>query len=251
MPEPYDYSIFQDFIVKYLPQGFENINRDDPWVMDMNRKLARHRQSFYIADLLHMHIYFVSAGMPDLIAVEPDQFQLSTMMSLVHPKDFSHYSIARSMVIKRGYEALMRREGHYLISTHARIKDITGNFTPYLFQAYGFYSEHPHRTVYALLVLTDISDFTLEKHGYHYYEGGDMSMFRYPDEALLQEGHLFSDREFEILKLIAAGYGSEQIADKLSLSVNTVNTHRRNILQKTKKSTTHDLVIELRERGML
>jgi DNA-binding CsgD family transcriptional regulator len=76
-------------------------------------------------------------------------------------------------------------------------------------------------------------------------------MFRYPDTDLLKTGLLFSDREFEIIKMISEGLGSEQIADKLFLSVNTVNTHRRNILKKTKKSTTHDLVIELQERGIL
>ncbi len=76
-------------------------------------------------------------------------------------------------------------------------------------------------------------------------------MFRYPDKELLREGNIFSDREFELIKLIAAGLNSEQIAAKLSLSVNTVNTHRRNILTKTNKSTTQELVIELKTKGIL
>lgn len=39
-------------------------------------------------------------------------------------------------------------------------------------------------------------------------------------------------REKEILKLIAKGHISKEIADKLFISVNTVNTHRQRILQK-------------------
>jgi DNA-binding CsgD family transcriptional regulator len=68
---------------------------------------------------------------------------------------------------------------------------------------------------------------------------------------LLRTGNVYTDREFEIIKLIAEGLGSEQIADKLFLSVNTINTHRRNILKKTRKSTTQELVIELKEKGIL
>jgi DNA-binding CsgD family transcriptional regulator len=39
-------------------------------------------------------------------------------------------------------------------------------------------------------------------------------------------------REKEILGLIASGLLSKEIADKLFISVNTVNTHRQRILEK-------------------
>ncbi len=91
----------------------------------------------------------------------------------------------------------------------------------------------------------------MSKHGYHYYLGEDISYFRLPDNELLQTGHVYSDREFEILKLIASGFDSDQIAKKLFLSVNTVNTHRRNILKKTNNQSTHELVIELMQNGVL
>ncbi|MBK7867087.1 MAG: hypothetical protein IPJ75_08920 [Ignavibacteriales bacterium] len=40
-------------------------------------------------------------------------------------------------------------------------------------------------------------------------------------------------REIEILGLMAKGMASKKIADELFISVNTVNNHRRNILEKT------------------
>ncbi|RZK18485.1 MAG: response regulator transcription factor [Pedobacter sp.] len=43
---------------------------------------------------------------------------------------------------------------------------------------------------------------------------------------------LLSAREKEILKLIKHGQRSKEIADKLALSINTVNRHRQNIFQK-------------------
>jgi DNA-binding CsgD family transcriptional regulator len=243
--------MFHDFIAKYLPQGFAPIERADPWMPDMEKKLRSNKQGFYLANLLTMQVHFVSESMTDLIGVKPEDFQLSSLLTRVHPEDFHRHSLARSMVIKRAYELLMKRDGISVHSTITRIKDASDNFTQHLFQVFGFFSESPSRTVYMLLVLTPLTSFNIDTHGYHYYIGNDPAMFRYPDEDLLKIGHVFSDREFEIIKLIAHGLGSEQIADKLFLSVNTVNTHRRNILKKTKKSTTQDLVIELQERGIL
>lgn len=51
-----------------------------------------------------------------------------------------------------------------------------------------------------------------------------------------------SDRELEILKLIAEEYSSEQIADKLFISKRTVDSHRKNILAKTKIKTLVGLI---------
>jgi len=42
----------------------------------------------------------------------------------------------------------------------------------------------------------------------------------------------FTRREREVLSLIAQDFSSKEIASKLSLSVETVSTHRRNILEK-------------------
>lgn len=51
-----------------------------------------------------------------------------------------------------------------------------------------------------------------------------------------------SDREIEILKLVADGFSSKQVADKLFLSELTVNTHRRNMLKKTNQPNVAALV---------
>lgn len=51
-----------------------------------------------------------------------------------------------------------------------------------------------------------------------------------------------TDREFEILKLIVEEYSSEQIAEKLSISKRTVDTHRINILTKTNSKTIVGLI---------
>lgn len=41
-----------------------------------------------------------------------------------------------------------------------------------------------------------------------------------------------TEREIEILKLIALEYSSNEIAEKLFITISTVETHRRNLFQK-------------------
>ena len=65
------------------------------------------------------------------------------------------------------------------------------------------------------------------------------------------KGNIFSGREFEIIRLIESGLGSEEIAEKLFLSVHTVTTHRRNILEKAGKPHISDLIYDLKERGLI
>lgn len=51
------------------------------------------------------------------------------------------------------------------------------------------------------------------------------------------ETKLLTPREVEIIKLIMQECSSEQIAEMLHISRNTVDTHRKNILEKTKVKT--------------
>lgn len=54
--------------------------------------------------------------------------------------------------------------------------------------------------------------------------------------------NLITTREQAVLRLIADGYTNQQIADTLSISVGTADTHRKNLLAKLKVSNTAALV---------
>ena len=55
-------------------------------------------------------------------------------------------------------------------------------------------------------------------------------------------GRRLSSREREVLQLITEGYNSKQIADKLFISIKTVSTHRRNIMEKLNIDNIADLI---------
>jgi two-component system, NarL family, response regulator NreC len=60
-----------------------------------------------------------------------------------------------------------------------------------------------------------------------------------------------SEREVDVLRLIALGHTNAEIAEQLYLSVRTVETHRSHILQKLRLSTRAELVAYAIERGLM
>ncbi len=65
------------------------------------------------------------------------------------------------------------------------------------------------------------------------------------------KNHILTRREIEILRLIALGFTNKKIADKLSISVKTVETHRAKILQKLDAHTIAELVRYAIKTGLL
>lgn len=62
------------------------------------------------------------------------------------------------------------------------------------------------------------------------------------DSEVQNEIKILSDREIEVLKLIAEEYSSDQIAEKLFISKRTVDSHRANILAKLNIKTLAGLI---------
>jgi two-component system response regulator NreC len=65
-----------------------------------------------------------------------------------------------------------------------------------------------------------------------------------------QEGPL-TRRERQVLKLIAQGYTTTEIAEKLVVSPSTVYSHRTNLMHKLGLSTRHELVRYARDHGLI
>jgi DNA-binding CsgD family transcriptional regulator len=51
--------------------------------------------------------------------------------------------------------------------------------------------------------------------------------------AIKADDEQLSERETDVLKHLAKGHSNKEIADKLNISIHTVNSHRKNIMDKT------------------
>jgi Bacterial regulatory proteins, luxR family len=245
------YNLFHKFIDTFLPAGFQGIEHDHPLVVEIEEMMELNNQLFFVGDLLQMQIFFTSKQSTSMIGVKPADVNPYHFFEATHPDDINRYTLGRAKLFKLAQELFIAEQGKALISTNLRIRNPKGQYINTLFQCYLLYSSIPHKTVYLLQVHTHIDWFKKIEHGYHYYAGTDMTNFKFPDEKMLMGGNIFTDREFEIIRQIALGKTSKQIAASLFLSNHTVNTHRRNILKKSGKSYISELIFDLTEIGML
>jgi DNA-binding CsgD family transcriptional regulator len=70
-------------------------------------------------------------------------------------------------------------------------------------------------------------------------------------ETIIKKQDIFSNRELDVLKLLLRGYESKQIAEKLFISSNTVDNHRKNMIRKLDARDTTALVQLTKQLGIL
>lgn len=75
--------------------------------------------------------------------------------------------------------------------------------------------------------------------------------FRQMANNILPNAAPLSKREAEVLKKVAQGYSSKDIAKLLFISENTVETHRRNLFAKLQANNVADLIVKAIARGYI
>ncbi|ELR69095.1 two-component system response regulator [Fulvivirga imtechensis AK7] len=72
---------------------------------------------------------------------------------------------------------------------------------------------------------------------------------RTPEQAI--KNSVLTERELEVLKLIAIGYSTLEVADQLYLSPHTVSTHRKNIIKKLTIKSPTEFVVHAIDLGLV
>lgn len=76
-------------------------------------------------------------------------------------------------------------------------------------------------------------------------------MRRLQDRGLTDSYHLLTDREKEVLQLLAEGRANKEVATLLELSLSTVETHRGNLMQKLNLHNTAEVVLYAVRKGII
>jgi hypothetical protein len=251
MTDNQDYNLFFKFLDTYMPVGYKGIDLNDPFLQQLEILMEDKNQFFYVADIIQMKVIFTSKRSTQMIGIRPEDVSPYHFMEAAHPDDIQRLNLGRSKIIKLAQNLFIAEKGYILMSVNYRFRNPSAGYSNILVQGYLFFTTVPYKTVFFFKIHTNIDWYKKNKNCIHYYIGNDLSYFRFPDEELLKIGHVFTTREFEIIRLIAAGLSSEQIAEKLFLSPYTINTHRANILEKAGKAHISDLIYELKEGGLL
>jgi DNA-binding NarL/FixJ family response regulator len=74
---------------------------------------------------------------------------------------------------------------------------------------------------------------------------------RLQQRGLTDSYHLLTDREKEVLQLLAEGRSNKEVASLLSLGLSTVETHRSNLMQKLNLHNTAEIVLYAVRKGLI
>jgi len=74
---------------------------------------------------------------------------------------------------------------------------------------------------------------------------------RLHSRGLTDSYHLLTDREKEVLQLLAEGRTNKEVATELNLGLSTVETHRANLMQKLNLHNTAEIVLYAVRKGVI
>jgi DNA-binding CsgD family transcriptional regulator len=246
-----DYSLFFRFFETHSSSGFTGIDPNDSLMAELDHGLEKNNQLFYIADAVLLDVQFISKGIHRMFGMEQNNVSAGFFLTTTHSDDLRRHHLTRAKLLNRAQEIYVEKNGTGIISSNFRAKKPEGGIANYLYQGYTFYSKVPYESVFLILVITDISGFDNIHKGFHFYGGNDRQFFRFPDDELLLSGMIFSHTEFRIIELIEEGLSSKDIAQKVFRSLHTINTHRRNIMRKSGKTSMTEVIRELKDKGLL
>lgn len=230
-------------------------NKDLGLELELHKRLLNifqvGRYYYLVFNVFKGQIEFISEGIATILGYEPAEVNVMFYMDKIHPEDKSYflnfeYNIA-GFFKSLPFDKINRYKAQY----DYRILGKDNNYVRILDQAIqiDFDQNNFYRT---LRIQTDITH--IKKDGIPCLSiigsDGEPSYYNIQDANLFTKASdLFTDKERIVLKCIVEGKTSKAMATELGISVHTVSTHRKNILQKAGCITPLDLVAKAINEG--
>lgn len=213
---------------------------------------------YYVIDFTSREVLHASPKVKDILGINPENFTLSKLASIIHPEDIPHVQNCMKVVVnflyeKVGKEKIPKYKRSYLL----RIRKRDGSYSMFLHQLVVLTTNLEGKVGKVLGIHTDVSHIT-DKNNYKIsFIGlnGEPSYFnidtRNSTYILEKDTIPLTKREKEVIKLLSEGYSSNQIADTLDIAFDTVRQHRKNALSKTECQNTTQLVAKSIREGWI
>lgn len=200
-----------------------------------------------IADDVKME--FVSDNITNILGIHPEDFTAEYIFENMHPDDTPRFAIHEQKVADFFMNLPPEKVLKYKVSYDYRLRTKNGNYKWILMQTTTIQSDENGAVIRVLGVQTDITHLKTEnKPSGLSFLGleGEPSYYNVPIDGMvfLPSEEIFSPKEKEILKLVIEGKTTKEIAEILCKSVHTVNSHRKNIFQKTDSKTVAELAVK-------
>lgn len=228
------------------------------------KEIQRYLRSVELWSHQFVYVHDVSAGryyhrgIAEALGHDLDRLTPEFFVRNVHPADLLQYfEVSKALLsfVMEYSEDLVPFKSSCHVKYRMRKKD--GSYATVLRKSTPFLKDEKGRVITYISRCTDIShvdnDDPNPKVEWKIF-GPKHEHFNEFAEGLRREQQcdtLFTDRELDVLQLLRDGLTSAEIAERLHISVNTVNTHRKSLMRKAEVSNTVELLFFAQEHGYL
>jgi len=225
--------------------------------LDLLKRLSEVEQSLYAVYDMHKQNYILKSEEQKKIFgytdEESDKDEAELHFNHIHPDDL-HFVLETDNLAFTFFAGLSKKEKKdYKLVYDFRTRNTEGMYIRHLHQVIIFETDKNGKAWLNLVISDLLSERAAgikPQRRMINIKTGKLHLFNTIDNDISSKSVL-SKRETEVLKLIACGYDSINISEKLHISVNTVNNHRQNILRKTQTENTTQAMMFCKRLGVI
>lgn len=210
---------------------------------------------YYTVNIGNYSLSQVSEKILDIHGLDKFPESLQDIMDLIHPDDLNFILQAEKASIEKIKEIGIEFQLYLKSSYCFRMRIADGSYHLFHHQSIHLGKDEQNRLLYSLNIHTDIQHITTKNNHIVLVSGigkrKDYFQIDLSRSQMAEDMPLLSNREREVLFLVANGDGSKQIASKLFISELTVKVHRRNLLKKTNTVNSSDMIRRCMELGFI
>lgn len=208
-------------------------------------------QFLYITDLKKKSFPYIDKNVSFVLGYDVKELCLHSFYDFIHPDDQVFVlSLLGKLLNLAGSLKIAPME--HTLSMDFRIKQKNGYYKRILRQTSVYKSDKKGHPVLMLNVCTDISHINKPDRVDFSISGNKQPVLeKFLQDEINADSQMLSKRELDIAKYLVQGKSSREISDLLCISKNTVDTHRRNMLEKTNRKNTPELILYCVENGLV
>jgi len=216
--------------------------------IEMHKRMLSifHAGDYYylLFNIYRGEIEYTSGEVTNVLGYTPEEMTIHLFMENIHPEDKPYFLCFENKAV--AFIKLLPKDKikNYKIQYDLKLKAKNNKYIRLLIQYLPL--DYDQNNFYrSFHIHTDITHIKPEGTPRFSIIGldGEPSYYNIQDAEVFTKSYdLFTRREREILKLIVEGKNSKTIAEDLYISLHTVNSHRKNILNKAGVKTPLDLV---------
>lgn len=207
---------------------------------------------YLIFNLATSTIEYVQDNVTKVLGCSPEKFTTEYSIENIHPDDIPFFLNIENTAMKFFSQFSPEKLMKYKIRYDYRIKHTNGKYVRILQQIYTIQTSPEGGALRVLDIHTDITHLKPTGRPVLSFIGldGEPSYIDVEIQTAFKPSkEILTKREKEILRNLIDGHNSKSLSDKLFLSVETINTHRRNILRKTKTKNTTEVITKAIKEG--